>query len=137
MDIEIKPMKFLTGKNEVISGHLVIYEEAPEDCDCVKIEANVDSLSFSFFDDNYFSTLNLLRKSLEKNKLQILCNGSAKSVYPSRMQENSTKAYHMTVGRQAMTSDIVDIFDCDDSLEFVTVEEQQLFYEDWLKSLKK
>ncbi|EKR10514.1 hypothetical protein LEP1GSC122_3861 [Leptospira kirschneri serovar Valbuzzi str. 200702274] len=39
------------------------------------------------------------------------------------------------MGEQAKSKDIVDIFDCDNHLEFATVDEQEKFYRDWISSL--
>lgn len=137
MDKETIPVKFLFHNSEIVTGDLVLYETAPEDRECVKMEAFVSSFSFSCYADNFFLTLSLLRKEFEKNNLQILCNGSAENVCPSPMQINSTKAYRLRHGAPALMSDIVGIFDYDESLEFVSVEKQELFYKDWLKSLKE
>lgn len=80
-----------------------------------------------------------LRRELEKNEIQIICNGAAKNVYPSRMQLSmgtGIKAYKMYIGKQAKMSDVVNIFDCDGELEFVKIEEQSNFYNEWLRSLR-
>ncbi|EMY14190.1 hypothetical protein LEP1GSC043_3952 [Leptospira weilii str. Ecochallenge] len=36
---------------------------------------------------------------------------------------------------QAKSKDVVDILDYDNILEFVTVDEQEKFYRDWISSL--
>lgn len=44
-------------------------------------------------------------------------------------------AYKLYLGSQTKMADLIDIFDCDEDLEFVSINEQVNFYEDWLKSL--
>jgi hypothetical protein len=88
--------------------------------------------------ENFFSALLALRSELEKEKIQIVCNGSAKNVYPSRMQLSmgtGRKAYKLSIGQQAKNSNMVDIFDCDEELEFVDIDEQSKYYSEWLKSI--
>lgn len=79
-------------------------------------------------------------KDLEKYNLQIICNGSARNVYPSAMQfsmGNTRKAYQLYPGKQAAMNDLVDIFDCDENLEFTSVEKQINYFNDWIKSFSK
>jgi hypothetical protein len=67
-----------------------------------------------------------------------MCNGAAKNVYPSPMQISMGTgrfAYKQYIGKQARTEDVVDIFDCDNSLDFVGIEEQYKFHEEWCKSI--
>ncbi|MEH7304129.1 hypothetical protein [Neobacillus drentensis] len=54
--------------------------------------------------------------------LQIICNGAALNVYPSPMalsMGSGRLAYKLNFGKQAISEDLVDIFDCDDTLNFV------------------
>ncbi|WP_268817443.1 hypothetical protein [Clostridium tarantellae] len=39
------------------------------------------------------------------------------------------------MGKQTIFSNLVDIFDCDEILEFVNVEEQWTYYTEWIKSI--
>ncbi|TKI62029.1 hypothetical protein FC756_19370 [Lysinibacillus mangiferihumi] len=68
-----------------------------------------------------------------------MCNGAALNVYPSQMQLSmgpGRLAYKLKFGKPATTEDIVDIFEFEDDLKFVTVEEQFSYYKRWLKSLQ-
>ena len=47
------------------------------------------------------------------------------------------RAYKMTWGKQALMKDLVDIFDYDESLICCSVEEQNRYYMDWIRSLRK
>lgn len=116
----------------------MLYEEAPDYDDMVLIETIIDGEKINFKSQNYFSALQELRKELEKKNIQIVCNGAAKNVYPSPMQMfmgSGRKAHKLYMGQQAKNSDIVDIFDCDEELDFVNMDEQSRYYTNWLKSI--
>lgn len=75
---------------------------------------------------------------LEKDSLQLLCNGAAKEVYPSPMMQSMgccRKGFILKMGRQARMQDAVDLFEYDKSLTPATVSEQEEFYNQWLLSL--
>lgn len=87
---------------------------------------------------NFFESLIKIRIKLEEKQCFILCQGSVKNVYPSRMStEMSTgrKAYKLQMGKQASLDDLVDIFDPADNGGIATVEEQRSFFLNWTKSL--
>ncbi|MBQ1326812.1 MAG: hypothetical protein IIY49_02110 [Eubacterium sp.] len=44
------------------------------------------------------------------------------------------KAYQLTMGKQARMSDLVNIFAPCEVDEYATIEEQLIFYNDWLRS---
>jgi hypothetical protein len=46
------------------------------------------------------------------------------------------RAYKLTYGQQARLKDVVDIFDYDRELNFVSISKQTDYYEKWLDSLK-
>lgn len=91
--------------------------------------------------ENYFIILQELRIDLEKDGVDLLCNGSSVDVYPSAMQLSmggGDKAYRLKMGFHTQMNDIVDIFDYDED-KFVkgTVAEQTEFYKRWVLSKKK
>ncbi|WP_116190826.1 hypothetical protein [Paenibacillus taihuensis] len=118
--------------------NLEVYEEAPDDEDKVLLSIRVGEEQISFKSENFFDALKQLRQHLEERHIQIKCNGAALNVYPSPMALSmgaGRLAYRLTFGRQAKTSDLVDIFECDNDLTFVSIDEQLNFYKSWLKSL--
>ncbi|PEJ59292.1 hypothetical protein CN601_18955 [Bacillus sp. AFS017336] len=54
----------------------------------------------------------------------------------TRSMGSGRLAYKLSFGKQALSWDLVDIFDCDDTLKFVTILEQRNYYKNWLKSLR-
>jgi hypothetical protein len=138
MDYEEKIMKLLWIDGSFTEELLEIYEEVPDDEDFVMLKMKLSDKVLSFKSENCFDALVQLRKSLEQRNIQIQCNGAALNVYPSTMALSmgvGRLAYKLHLGRQAKMKDLVDIFDYDEELEFVTIDEQLNFYEDWLKSL--
>jgi hypothetical protein len=87
----------------------------------------------------YFTALQRVRSECEKEEAFLLCLGASEDVYPSGMQMSmgpASLAYRMRIGRQALSSDIVKIFDSDESVKPSTVEQQELFRKRWLESLR-
>ena len=87
---------------------------------------------------NYFHALCEIRRQLEETGWRPVCYGSSRNVYPSRMccdMGQGLHAYRMTMGRPAVLEDLVGIFDSGPDVLPVSVEEQEAFREDWLRSL--
>ena len=130
----------LVYENTLIEGKLYLCEVAPDNIEQVLVEVCFDNQKISKMDNNFFEALQALREEFENRNIQIICNGAAKNVYPSPMQMtmgSGRTAYLLKLGQQAKSADIVDIFDCIDTLTFVSVKEQKIFYSDWIKSLTK
>ncbi len=122
----------------MIEGEIKIFEQDPDNEEQVLIQVTINHETFRGQEENFFSALQVLRAELEKKNLQIRCNGSAENVYPSPMQlsmGSGRLAYKLFSGHQAKTIDIVDIFDYDDKLRFVSTEEQTRFYNKWRMTL--
>lgn len=135
---EERYIKLLWKDNKETEEILELFEESPDDEDMVMLELKIDGQKISCKSENFFQALVELRKYLEEKHIQIISNGAASNVYPSPMSLSmgaGRLAYKLNFGNQAKTKDLVDIFDCDDNLKFVGIDEQLKFYQDWLKSL--
>ena len=138
MDYETVDVEILCNKRDSFLGELKLFEESPENARLVQLELNMDGKVLRFSDNSYFEALLQIRNILEKDGLQIKCNGAARNVYPSTMQlsmGSGRLAHLMHMGRPAKRDDIVDIFECDNELEFTTISEQAKFYLDWITSI--
>lgn len=136
---EEKIIKLILQENKLTEVLIELYEEAPDDEDMVMLKINLEQQERSYIGDSYFETLEKLRQDLEEKNIQIICNGSALNVYPSPMalsMGSGRLAYKLSIGKQALSEDLVDIFDCNETLNFVSILEQRNFYENWLKSLR-
>ena len=90
-------------------------------------------------DIGFFDALRKLRLFLEQDECLPWCFGASEDVYPSPMQESmgpAILAYRTQLGQQASSEDIVNIFDADASVKPATVEQQRLFHQKWLQSLR-
>lgn len=95
---------------------------------------------YIFSGENYFEALINLRLFLEKDELQIICNGFCETIYPSAMQLSmgtGRSAYKLHLGIQAKSENIVDIFDVEKNIKCVSVSEQVEFYQKWIVSLQQ
>jgi hypothetical protein len=89
-------------------------------------------------EDDFFEALCAIRRQLESEGLQPHCYGASRNVFPSTMSRETgggLKAYKLTLGNAAKMNDIVFIFDSGPDVEPVTVTEQEVYYNQWLKSL--
>ena len=107
--------------------------------DEINLKIEIERTIYFSKSDNIFDSVVELRKKLELNNIYLLCNASAINVYPSTMQKEfgGTKAYKLQMGKQAVLTDVVDIFDYDNELKIGSVKEQEEFYENWIESLRK
>ncbi|SFF40144.1 hypothetical protein SAMN04487969_1347 [Paenibacillus algorifonticola] len=138
MEFEMKYVKLMLNRETETTEELLLYEEAPDDEDMILVKMKINGRIVNIKGENFFSALLALREVLEIENIQIVCNGAAKNVYPSPMQLSmgyGSKAYKLIWGQQAKNADVVDIFDCDEGLEFVGREEQSKYYSDWLRSV--
>jgi hypothetical protein len=138
MDSAKKEVILVSNDNNRFKADLVIYEEAPEDEEMVLLELNINGEIHKYKSDNCYSALQDMRVHLEEQGIRVLCNGAARNVYPSPMQQSmgvGRMAYKNYLGQQARMKDVVDIFDYDEGLDFVVIDEQAKFHDEWLKSL--
>ncbi|GHU38247.1 hypothetical protein FACS1894192_09370 [Bacilli bacterium] len=138
--MEDKSLINLLDGDVSIVGELRLYDEVPNNEDCVMIELNVISNEYTVTNYNYFEALQELRLILEQENLQILCNGAAINVFPSPMMlgmGTGRTAYKLKMGQKAKIEDTVDIFETDDSLEFGSVSKQKEYYFEWIHTPKK
>ncbi|MFA5952533.1 MAG: hypothetical protein WC807_19885 [Hyphomicrobium sp.] len=86
----------------------------------------------------FFAALQEVRITLEGREALLHCFGASEDVYPSPMQESmgpAVLAYRTRLGEQALSKDIVNIFDSDGTVKPSSVQEQKEFHQRWLQSL--
>lgn len=132
MQINLKGIQL---KEKVLFDLVLNIKDSDEE-DFISIEVKFIDSIIKVKEEYYFTCLQALRKKLFQKGVGICCYGAKTNVYPSPMMMNSFKAYLLTLGQQAKMEDVVDIFDFCELNENGTVEEQDLFYQKWLKSLK-
>lgn len=135
MDTEKKRVKLLFEKHEIKEIDLYIYDDFEDNPDRISLQIDIEGIKYSGESDNHFEALIELRKGLEMDEIQIMCNGAGKNIYPSPMQfdfGNTRKAYKKYLGQQAKISDLIDIFGYDGGIEFVSIDEQLEFERVWV-----
>jgi hypothetical protein len=123
--------------NDRVLLDLILNVVESEEDDIITIEVKFNDNVVKTEGEYCFIALQELRKQLFERGVEICCYGAKKNVYPSPMMMNSSKAYLLTVGKQAKVEDIVEIFDPCELDEITTVEDQNLFYQEWIRSLQQ
>lgn len=116
----------------------------------VSIELFEDELCKITFDDgenaisseaeHFWGALIKLRKILETLNIRLYCKGCARNVYPSPMildMGDARVAYKMTLGQRVLREDLVFIFDPCEPEEYASIEEQEEFFNTWIKGEKR
>lgn len=126
-----------TNSNKVEDAELYLYDEDSDNNEHVKLELHYCTRIIGCSEENYFDALTKLRGRLEQDGIQILCKGASRNVYPSAMQLNmgtGRSAYILTMHKQAMQRDVVDIFEPSNINECVSVDEQEQYFNLWTES---
>lgn len=125
--------------NERFTAAVTLYDEDPCNCNNIKMVAAFNGQEYNFCEENYFKALLMFREYLEKESLQLLCNGAMKEVYPSPMQMSMgccRTGCIQKMGEQASNDNIVDLFEYEPSLTYSTIKEQLEYHNLWLSSFK-
>lgn len=125
---EIFNMKYVLN-NEINIAVVKIFDD-----DIIKLQFKSNHINILKSADNHFDALLELRKDLEKMGIKLLCKGCCENVYPSAMMfdmGNTRKAYTLNLGESAKKSSLVDIFDECYIEEYVSIKEQQNFFNKW------
>lgn len=91
-----------------------------------------------FEGSDLFEALTALRVQLENKGFRLLCAGARRDVCPSGMSRSmggGRKAYVFEIGKSA--KELIDIFEDALPNQIATVEEQFLFRQEWMKSLRE
>ena len=138
--IPIKSKISVIAENGVRDATLLRWEEAPDNANEVKLLLEFDGIHFEAQSERgFFRTLCMIREQVEELGMLVKCYGSSINVYPSPMIESmgcGEKAYRLELGKPALMSDLVVIFDSGVDVEPSKVSSQQEFYKEWINSLK-
>ncbi len=109
------------------------------DDDRIEFVLEFENTRYDVVEEDHFSSMLSLRRKMELSNMKLLCKGASRNVYPSPMQfsmGNTLKAYNKKLGKQALKSDLVDIFQPIGIEEYSSLEEQKEFQDNWIKSLR-
>jgi hypothetical protein len=85
-----------------------------------------------------FEALVQIRRDLEAEGMQVFCYGACKDVRPSGMSRSmggGFRAYRHVFGRRTSCDEMVHILESGPDIVPVTVNEQQLYWAEWLQSV--
>jgi len=105
-----------------------------------KLTLRVSEKKWEAVADDCFSALQGIRRMLERDALAIYCYGSSRHVFPSGMSRtmgDGRKAYRLSLGQPGRLADLVDIFTVGSDIELASVEEQEIYFRQWIASLGK
>lgn len=91
--------------------------------------------SYKATGNSYLEAYQSLRDQLLNDGYGLKCNGSYINAIQSAMMSYVDKVYLVTLGKQALQKDIVNLFDEADIYEFPDTEKQQDFANLWFASL--
>ncbi len=88
--------------------------------------------------EDWFDAFCAIRRDLETRELLPACYGAHLQAFPSGMSRSmggGRKLYRLTLGKQALTKDLVGLFDAGDDVIPSTVDAQHQFFDQWIDSL--
>ena len=122
---------FLIGGDDDEQAVFTLVDEG-DDCRLVCEYRNKAAESVA---SDYFEALCDVRTRLSEDGLIPFCYGASLNVYPSGMAREmgrGLKAYKLTMGEQAKTSDLVEIFGEGPDVIPASVTAQEQFFREWL-----
>ncbi|NNB46995.1 hypothetical protein [Pseudomonas chlororaphis] len=118
------------------NGSLHVIEIA-YDIKTPSIQIILENSEHIFYGDNLYSCFIKLRQ--KSPKTTFFCKGAKKNVYPSRASSQMSSglmAYELQLGKQALRTNIVNIFDYEDQDLTNDPDVQLDFFKSWMASLK-
>ncbi|WZO98462.1 hypothetical protein EP7_000041 [Isosphaeraceae bacterium EP7] len=138
MEPEHRSIALVSTSGAIVPGEFLLWDEAPENAEQVRVRLHFRNEEIAREADEYFSALLLIRSDLEALGLIPRCYGASRNVFPSGMSRGmgvGDRAYKLTLGRQARTIDLVNLFDEGPDVDPVSIEAQELYFREWLRSL--
>jgi len=129
----------LLRNSEIVSAILVQQEvEYVGSRPVCSLELCFEGNTLAASGSDFFEALVGIRKQLEPAGLLLQVYGSSRNVWPSGMSRSmglGKAGYRMTMGKQALKQDMVNIFATGPDLDPATVAEQERFKDEWFASL--
>lgn len=102
-----------------------------EDADEIEISTEVDGINVVGSDECYFTDYQKFRDELLELEYGLKCNGSKINAIQSGMMSQSDRIYLVEIGRQAMSDQMVCIWDYADIEDFPDTESQLEYADKW------
>jgi len=102
-----------------------------EIADNIVIIANVDGNEIIVSNESYLAAFQGFRDEILRLGYGLKCNGSRLNVIQSGMMGSSDKVYLVEIGKQALTENIVHIWDYAEIDTFPNTQEQEKYSKNW------
>jgi hypothetical protein len=129
-------IKIQNADGGTVDRALEISKEISNQPQCKLILLGAHEEKLEFVAEDFFEALIALRHELAQSGQKVLCAGARRDVFPSGMSRSmglARKAYRMRLGVATKMDDLVDIFSFAGAESIGTVEEQELFFQQWVK----
>ena len=137
---DVKSIAVLKPDEAIVIGEFLLWDESPSNPDAVRLELTIGGSRITAdSEEGFFEAMTQIRHVVEPKGYRLLCFGSSRGVYPSGMSGamgTGEIAYKLTMGKPALSQDLVSIFETDPSIIPVTYKEQQDYFNEWLSSLQ-
>ena len=122
----------LSTKKEI---NIPVEVDEAEESENIVIYSKVKYHEVTSISDTYFIAYQEFRDKLLTLGYGVKCNGSQVNAIQSGMMGATDKIYLVEMGKQALKKDIVNIWDYADIDIFATTQQQNSFFDQWIKSL--
>lgn len=113
-----------------------IYADEGETTDDIILKVQIDDQEICAVDSNYLPAYQKLRDKLLKIGCGIKCNGSRLNAVQSGMMGANPQIYLVKLGEQALSKDIVSLYEYAEIDDFPNTEEQIAFSQKWFNSIR-
>jgi len=108
-----------------------------EQTDILKMSIEYNDMVFAENGEYYFNVFQIMRDKLLKNNIGLKCYGAMLNVCQSAMASYTENIYVLTMGKQTLLMDLVNMFDYIDIDMFPSTDEQKQFFGEWIRSLNQ
>ena len=136
---EVRNIELADADGYRFPAKLTLWTESPSEENRVELLLETQEATFSVVERDFWKALVGLREMLETKNLRPVIYGATRNITPSDKSIESgygLHAYRLTLGKLATRHELVHIFDTDDEVEPVMVDEQTEFAQQWFDSLK-
>lgn len=114
----------------------VVYAYEEDLSDNIILKVTYENMVVIVKSESYFSAYQELRDKLLKKGYGLKCNGSLINANQSAMMKYTPKVYLVEMSKQALTKNIVSVWDYCDINVFPDTKKQNQYIEKWFESLK-
>lgn len=115
---------------------LIIEADEAEIIDEINLTTCISGITISANNDGYFQAFQAIRDQLLLKGYGIKCIGSMLNVTQSAMASTTDKVYIITLGEQARLEDLRSLYEYADISVFPDTNDQNNYFQEWIKSLK-